>query len=285
MTFTPWRSLGNKTGFTERSLAETLEGGQSFLWAKTASGSWRGTWGDNVAELRIVSGSLEWRTPKQRTVERKEILRYLAIDSEYDAICNSLPWRSDPVLADAMKRFRGLRILRQPLSETLFCFLLSSVKSIPQIKDLCLKTAQEFGKELVPGIHAIPTWERLAEVAEPDFRALKYGYRAKYVAATAERIAAEPGFLRNCEAMPYMEARSKLTELPGVGGKVADCALLFGGAKLEAFPVDTWIAKAMADRYGLGGWSLDQIASFGRIHFGPHAGLAQQFLFSAVRAG
>ena len=285
MTFTPWRSLGKKTGFTERSLAETLEGGQSFLWAKTASGSWLGTWGDNITELRIVSGSLEWRTPKQRTVERKEIVRYLAIDSEYDAICNSLPWRSDPVLADAMKRFRGLRILRQPLSETLFCFLLSSVKSIPQIKDLCLNTAREFGEELVPGIHAIPTWERLAEVAELDLRALKYGYRAKYVAATAERLAGEPDFFENCLAMSYVDARSKLIELPGVGGKVADCALLFGGAKLEAFPVDTWIAKVMSDRYGMAGWNLDQIASFGRIHFGPYAGLAQQFLFSAVRAG
>ena len=285
MTFTPWRSLGKKTGFTESSLAETLEGGQSFLWAKTASGSWLGTWGDNITELRIVSGSLEWRTPKQRTLERKEILRYLAIDSEYDAICNSLPWRSDPVLADAMKRFRGLRILRQPLSETLFCFLLSSVKSIPQIKDLCLNTAREFGEELVPGIYAIPTWKRLSEVAEQDLRALKYGYRAKYVAATAERLAGEPDFLGNCETMPYVEARSKLIELPGVGSKVADCALLFGGAKLEAFPVDTWIAKVVSDRYGMVGWSLDQIASFGRIHFGPYAGLAQQFLFSAVRAG
>jgi N-glycosylase/DNA lyase len=283
--FTPWLSLGKKTGFTEHSLAETLEGGQSFLWAKTASGSWLGTWGDNITELRIMSGSLEWRTPKQRTVERKEIVRYLAIDSEYDAICNSLPWRSDPVLADAMKRFRGLRILRQPLSETLFCFLLSSVKSIPQIKDLCLNTAREFGEELVPGIHAIPTWESLAEVAEPDLRALKYGYRAKYVAATAERLAGEPDFFENCLAMPYVDARSKLIELPGVGGKVADCALLFGGAKLEAFPVDTWIAKVMSDRYGMAGWNLDQIASFGRIHFGPYAGLAQQFLFSAVRAG
>ena len=122
-------------------------------------------------------------------------------------------------------------------------------------------------------------------MAEPDLRALKYGYRAKYVAATAARLAGEPYFLENCETMPYVEARSKLIELPGVGGKVADCALLFGGAKLEAFPVDTWIAKVMSDRYGMGGWSLDQIASFGRIHFGPHAGLAQQFLFSAVRAG
>ena len=72
-------------------------------------------------------------------------------------------------------------------------------------------------------------------------------------------------------------------ELPGVGGKVADCALLFGAGKLEAFPVDTWIAKALAARYGLNDLKLDQLAAFGRAHFGRYAGLAQQFLFSAER--
>jgi len=73
-------------------------------------------------------------------------------------------------------------------------------------------------------------------------------------------------------------------ELPGVGAKVADCVLLFGAGKLEAFPVDTWILKAMAKRYDLTGWKPDQITHFGRQHFGPLAGLAQQYLFAYERA-
>ena len=60
--------------------------------------------------------------------------------------------------------------------------------------------------------------------------------------------------------------------------------LLFGAGKLEAFPVDTWIIKAMARRYGLDGWTPAQIAHFGRVHFGAHAGLAQQYLFAYERA-
>jgi N-glycosylase/DNA lyase len=74
-----------------------------------------------------------------------------------------------------------------------------------------------------------------------------------------------------------------LTTLPGVGPKIADCVLLFGAANYEAFPVDTWILQAMAERYGLHGWSPVQVAQFGRAHFGRLAGLAQQFLFSGER--
>ena len=59
--------------------------------------------------------------------------------------------------------------------------------------------------------------------------------------------------------------------------------LLFGAGRLEAFPVDVWIIKTMERRYGLTGWKPAQIAHFGRTHFGPLAGLAQQFLFSYER--
>ena len=53
---------------------------------------------------------------------------------------------------------------------------------------------------------------------------------------------------------------------------------------LEAFPVDVWILKTLARRYGLDDWRPAQLAQFGRTHFGPLAGLAQQFLFAWERA-
>jgi N-glycosylase/DNA lyase len=60
--------------------------------------------------------------------------------------------------------------------------------------------------------------------------------------------------------------------------------LLFGAGRLEAFPVDVWILKTMERRYGLVGWKPAQVAQFGRAHFGPLAGLAQQYLFAWERA-
>ncbi|MBC8012335.1 MAG: DNA-binding protein, partial [Burkholderiales bacterium] len=129
----------------------------------------------------------------------------------------------------------------------------------------------------------LPTWSELAKVSESDLRACLLGFRARYIHQSAQFIAANPGWLEETEAAPYTEAKARLMSLPGVGEKVADCVLLFGAGRLEAFPVDTWIIKAMARRYGLDGWTPAQIAHFGRTHFGAHAGLAQQYLFAFER--
>ena len=94
---------------------------------------------------------------------------------------------------------------------------------------------------------------------------------------------ARTGWLEETEHLPYAEAKARLLELPGVGEKVADCVLLFGAGKLEAFPVDTWVLKSLARRYGLTGWKPAPVAHFGRTHFGPLAGLAQQYLFAWER--
>ena len=85
-------------------------------------------------------------------------------------------------------------------------------------------------------------------------------------------------------ALPYAPAKQRLLTLPGVGEKIADCVLLFGLGHPEAFPVDTWMIKAMTRRYGLDGWSPSQVAHFGRVHYGRTAGLAQQLLFAWERS-
>ena len=118
---------------------------------------------------------------------------------------------------------------------------------------------------------------------EAELRACLLGFRASYIARTAQFLAAHPGWLEETGALPYLAAKTRLCSLPGVGEKVADCVLLFGAGKLEAFPVDVWILKTLARRYGLVGWRPAQLAQFGRAHFGPLAGLAQQYLFAWER--
>jgi N-glycosylase/DNA lyase len=76
-----------------------------------------------------------------------------------------------------------------------------------------------------------------------------------------------------------------LIKLPGVGPKIADCALLFGGKKTQAFPIDTWISKALDAHYNLNSFNHEQKVLFARTHFGKFCGLAQQFLFSGERLG
>jgi N-glycosylase/DNA lyase len=190
---------------------------------------------------------------------------------------------SDAHLARCLSVYRGLRILRQPLGETLLGFLCSATKQIVQIKQMVALLAERHGAPLAPGWHRLPTWAELAAVPESELRRCLLGFRARYIRETALHLAAHPGWLEETEALPYPEAKARLLELPGVGEKVADCVLLFGAGRLEAFPVDTWILKALARRYGLAGWTPVQVAQFGRAHFGALAGFAQQFLFAWER--
>jgi N-glycosylase/DNA lyase len=266
-------------------LAETLDGGQSFRWTHLIDGAWFGMWGECVAKIaRGADGMLRWSAPSSIAGQvGSELSLYLRLGERLADQIDTLPWRSDGHLARCLEAFPGLRILRQPFAETLLCFLCSATKQIVQIKQMVALLAERYGREIAPGFNRLPTWAELAGVSELNLRGCLLGFRARYIHQTACFLAETPGWLAATEALPYPEAKTRLCTLPGVGEKVADCALLFGAGRVEAFPVDVWILKVMERRYGLNGWKPAQVAQFGRAHFGPLAGLAQQYLFANER--
>jgi N-glycosylase/DNA lyase len=286
LVWSDWQPLSLPEPLSPAVLAEVLDGGQAFRWSRTPDGVWQGVWSDCVVRLRPAEPEgLLWSAPQALagTVAPK-LPQYFTAAVNFAQLADGLPWRSDPHLTRCLAAFRGLRLLRQPLGETLLGFLCSATKQIVQIRQMVELLAQRHGREIVSGIHRLPTWGELAAVSEDDLRACLLGFRARYVKQTAQFLADRTDWLEPIERLPYAEAKERLRELPGVGEKVADCVLLFGAARLEAFPVDVWIIKAMAKRYGLEGWTPQQIAHFGRVHFGPNAGLAQQYLFAWERA-
>lgn len=282
-----WQLLELSPSPSAATLAEILDGGQAFHWQRHPDGSWRGGWAGWIAELRLQHGAVQWRAPAELAPQTGPALRdYLAADRNWADAADALPWRSDAHLAGCLAAFPGLRILRQPLGETLLHFLCSATKQIVQIKQMSVLLAERCGMPLTslsPPFRRLPTWPELAEISEAELRRCLLGFRARYIQQTARFLAGRPGWLEAAAALPYAAAREKLQELPGVGEKIADCVLLFGAGKLEAFPVDVWILRTMAARYGLQGWRPAQVAHFGRVHFGPLAGLAQQFLFAFER--
>ncbi|MGB0371072.1 MAG: DNA-3-methyladenine glycosylase family protein [Opitutales bacterium] len=260
---------------------ETLIGGQCFRWRAVPdeNARFRGQIDGQAVTLKLADSKIHW---DNSNLSKKDIQRYLALDKPFSAAINQLPWRSDPQLKTAMDAYPGLRILRQPVEEALFCFLCSSVKTIPQIQLMLESVCRDFGNPLGDDQYAFPGWDMIAKVGEAPLRGLKLGYRAKYISQTATRVS--PTFFADLKSADYPTAKAMLIALPGVGEKIADCVCLFGLHHLEAFPVDTWIAQAMESLYALEGWTLPQIAHFGRTHFGEHAGLAQQYLFSYMRS-
>jgi N-glycosylase/DNA lyase len=99
--------------------------------------------------------------------------------------------------------------------------------------------------------------------------------------------------------LPYLQARKKLCELPGVGPKVADCILLFSLDRLDAFPVDVWVKRIMLRYYtkhlpavfveklssaeSMSSSDYAELNQFGRVYFGEYAGYAQEYLYHYER--
>ena len=168
-------------------------------------------------------------------------------------------------------------------------FLLSSNKRIPQIMEIVRHLSKRLGKivrhpESNVAIHAFPSPASIAASSESLLRDCKAGYRARYLYQSACLIASGGFNLDEIADLDMDEARAKLTELPGVGNKIADCVLLFAYGYARAFPVDVWVRKVLEDYYLKGEKTAPgTLASFVQNYFGVHAGFAQQYLFDYIR--
>jgi N-glycosylase/DNA lyase len=131
---------------------------------------------------------------------------------------------------------------------------------------------------------AFPSAERLAITTEAELRACKMGFRAPHLLAAVRKIADGKFDLERLRHLPLARAREELMTLRGVGGKIADCVLLFAYGFDAAFPVDVWVERALRQLYFQRRRVSDKrLRHFAATHFGPHAGYAQQYLFHYIR--
>jgi N-glycosylase/DNA lyase len=267
-------------------LAATLNSGQVFGWEETA-GRWSGVVQGRWVELRATPDGIAVRTAAppgdwnwlkqflQSEVQLAEILETFTSDDEF--------------LLRAVTRCHGLRLLRQDPWECLACFILSSTKQIVQIRQIVRVLRERFGEPVATpfGIKpaaAFPAAQRLAEVSEAELRQCRMGFRAPYLRAAAQRVAAGEIDLTGIGRMELEAAREELLRFAGVGEKIADCVLLFAYGFPAAFPVDVWVHRVLTKYYFRGRKvPAERLRQFVRQHFGPHAGYAQQYLFHHER--
>jgi N-glycosylase/DNA lyase len=192
-----------------------------------------------------------------------------------------------------------LRVLRQDPWECLASFILSSTKQIVQIRQIITLLCERFAEPLRCGVESatrfdsatgrtlqfsFPTPQRLAAATEAELRACKMGFRAPHLLAAARQIADSKFDLERPRRLPLAEARAELMKLRGVGGKIADCVVLFAYGFNSAFPVDVWVARALRKLYfQRRPVTAKRLRHFAATHFGPHAGYAQQYLFHYMR--
>jgi N-glycosylase/DNA lyase len=189
--------------------------------------------------------------------------RYFDFCRDYESIKNE--FASDSVMKAAIDYCGGIRLLLQDTWETLVSFIVSQNNNIPRIKLIIGRLYDHYGH--------FPTAADLAHETPETLDFAKAGFRAKYLIGSAKMVLSREINLDELAKMPTCMARLQLQKLPGVGPKVAECTLLYGYGRLECFPVDVWIKKALAEFYP------DGFPFAGH----PYAGIAQQFLFHYIR--
>jgi N-glycosylase/DNA lyase len=282
-------------------LAATLDSGQVFRWQQKEN-SWAGVVGKNFVQLTQTPEGILARTAA--TQKNWDWLRdFLQIGTDLAAVLKTFP--DDEPMRNAVRACRGLRLLRQTPWECLASFILSSTKQIVQIRQIVSLLCERFGEPITVGRvssraandsrndndgsrgrspHQFPTADKIAALTEKDLRACKMGFRAPNLLAAARQIADGKFDLEKIRRLDYAEARAELMKLRGVGGKIADCVLLFAYGFDSAFPVDVWIERALQRLYfPRRRASEPRLRRFAATHFGPHAGYAQQYLFHYMR--
>ena len=128
---------------------------------------------------------------------------------------------------------------------------------------------------------AFPTAGRLAALEEADLAFLRAGWRSGYILDAARRAAAGQLDEAALRAMPLAQARAALMEVRGVGPKVADCTLLYGLGRWDAYPVDVWMRRAGQALFTA---RVKDPAAYLNRRTGGCAGIAQQYIFAWARS-
>ena len=262
------------------SLEATLECGQVFHWKRSPVG-YSGTIGD--VPFWVVQDGAELLVPP----EGEELARhYFALDHPLPEIYATFP--DDPAMNAAREFCGGMRIVRQPAWECLATFITSAMKQVAHIAQISHTLRARYGQRHEHAgnvLFSYPTPERMASLDEADLRACALGFRAKNLRNAARMIASGELNLETVAQLDDDAARAELCRLPGVGAKVANCALLFGFGRLRAFPVDVWIDRIVRQLYfpRKRNVTARRLREFSAGYFGAYAGYAQQYLFHHAR--
>lgn len=252
------------------SLGETLDCGQCFRWKALPDGGFHGVVRGTSAtvhldgERLIVDGADE----NQRGMWSE----YFDLGLDYGAVKARLS-TIHPVMAEAARYAPGIRILRQEPFEALITFIISQNNNIKRIGGIVERLCEYFGEDIGGGERAFPTAGRLAGLKPDDLMPIRAGFRHRYIIDAARKVHSGEIDLERIRELPYEEARGELMKITGVGVKVADCVLLYGLHRLDGFPLDVWMKRAMTVLFD----GMDPAA------FGEYAGIAQQYIFHYSR--
>lgn len=277
----------------------SLTMGQAFRWRSLGDGWLPGVLGPNLFHVRQTGGGMEYEVaslPGHADDPDQLLRRYFRLDDGVAAIYDDISNR-DSVVADLVRKYPGMRVLRQEPWECMVAYICSANNNIPQISRVVEKIADSFGAEIeLDGEtrRTFPSPQRI--LADPDsvetLTLMKLGLkRAPNIVAAAVKVTESELDLDDLAGKPYDVVKAELMQCRGIGNKIADCISLFSLDKLDAFPVDLHIGRSLVERYDcplsqnsgkLSEGTYKKTVRWSQEHFGQYCGWAGQYLFHGI---
>ncbi len=246
-------------------LDQTLDCGQAFRWEKIDENAYHGAFLNKQLTISCENGSDLFRLHDTTEQDFLKVWKdYFDLDTNYGEI--TLRLSEDETLSKASAFAGGIRILKQDSWESLSSFIISQNNNIPRIKGIIGRLCEHYG--------GYPSTEDMKAETIESLAYLRSGFRAKYLVDAVSKVLSGEVDLDAVRSLPLDDARNALMTIKGVGPKVADCALLFGFYRLDAFPKDVWVKRVLAR------WYPDGLPECTK----GIEGIAQQYLFHYIRS-
>jgi len=287
------------------SLDYCFKSGQIFGWRKIGS-YWYGPNDNAVLRLSQRSDKLEIRA--SRELDEKEVIHFLGLKDEKDKVDEKLALNL--FMRNAISRYSEVRIFRQDSLSAIISYLCAQNKNIPAIERMIFELSREFGDSVEfdrMTFYTFPRFEKIARSNVHELLRMGLGYRAKYLLEASKVLKDDADYINKIKKMSYTNAWNEMVagdmKLIGVGPKVADCILLYGFEKMEAFPIDIWVSRVYTAAFAkllpeeelkyyfkrlrlknkLDKGLYLKLANRAREVFGEYAGYAQLYIFMYSR--
>lgn len=295
----------------------SINSGQMFLWEKHGS-SWYGIYGEFVLKLLDSTYTTMVKKSEFNIDDYKGEIQFFSFplfpswerhvfrfDDDIDRIFSS--FSNDALVSESISKYLGLRLTRQEPYQCMVSFACASNTNIFMVRRMLTNICRKFGDKVIVDnkkFFTFPSAGRLIRASDKELRLCGLGYRTKAVKAVTESIVNGSLDIDSLLRLSYDDAKNELLKVYGIGNKVADCILLFSLDKLEAFPIDVWIARVLYQNYK---WLFDNnnedhgtrhrevfgekitakeykiLSKNARNYFGKYCGYAQQYLFYDAR--
>ena len=261
-------------------LDSTLMSGQAFRITKEQDNSYTCILTDRVVNIKEDNHFLIVNSNKEENLEIV-VKYYLDYGRDYSLI-NEILSISDVFYGGVPV---GYKVLKQDKFEMYISYIISQNNNVKRISSTINKISEKYGEKVEfnnKTYYLFPKMSDMINLTKDDLKEFNLGFRDEYVYNALTVLKENPFYLEELDMLNTDDALKSLMKIKGIGLKVASCILMFGYARFDTFPIDTWVKKYVSEKLGIKD-DIKVISKYMKEFFNEYSGLAIQYMYHINR--